>query len=191
VIIKGQGESNYTPHMVGAFPAACCDVQDLGWEEHPQYGWKYKVRLVFFAGHYTDEKEVDGERKRFPMTVSKKFTASLADKANLRAFCRSWKGKDFTPDVLRDGFDFELMVGAPAFIQVTHFEWQGETYAGIDSIMRLPQGQDAPTIPGDYTRLQDREGWEGPAAHPAMSEPEAAPEPETAPSGTTEDDLPF
>lgn len=189
IIVKGQAESTYTPHPVGSFAARCCDVQDLGWEEHPQYGWKYKIRLVFFCGEWTEEKEVDGERKRFPMTVAKKFTASLADKANLRAFCRSWKGKDFTPDVLRDGFDFELMVGAPAFLQITHYDWQGGTYAGIDTVMRLPGGMTAPDIPSDYTRLKDRDDWEGPAKHPSMSEPPA--EPEVPTDSVYDDDLPF
>ena len=186
VIVKGETGTSYTPHPEDQYAAVCCDVQDLGWEEHPTYGWKYKIRLVFFCGEWTEEKEIDGEKKRFPMTVSKKFTASLADKANLRKFCRDWRGRDFDADVVRDGFDFERMLGAPAFIQVGHFEWQGETYAGIDTIMRLPKGMEAPAIPEEYTRLCDRDDWEGPAPHPAMSEP-AEPKSMTEP----DDELPF
>lgn len=188
IIVKGGSETHYAPHPTGPFAAVCCDVQDLGWEEHPQYGWKYKIRLVFFCGEWTEEKEIEGERKRFPMTVAKKFTASLADKANLRAFCRSWRGQDFDPQTLRDGFDFEKMLGAPAFLQVGHFQYQGETYAGIDTVMRLPKGMEAPAIPADYTRLCNREDWAGPNPHPSVTrtEPEA---PEIATE--VDDDLPF
>jgi len=190
IIVKAGAETTYTPHPEGPFPGVCCDVQDLGWEEHPKYGWKYKIRLVFFCGEWTDEKGVDGEKKRFPMVVAKKFTASLADKANLRAFCKSWRGgKDFDAQTLRDGFDFEKMLGAPALLQVGHFEWQGDTFAGIDSVMKLPKGMAAPEIPSEYMRLCDREDYEGPHPHPNMS----ATEPELPPAIEDDDDfgLPF
>lgn len=189
VIVKG-GESTYTPHPEGPYPAVCCDVQDLGWEEHATYGWKYKIRLVFFCGLYTDEKEINGEKKRFPLTVSKKFTASLGDKANLRAFCRSWRGKDFDADTIRNGFDFEKMLGAPALIQVGHYQWQGDTFAGIDSIMRLPKEMTAPTIPSDFTRMCQREDWKGPNPHPAMSQPDPSEGPSSH-GNDPDDDLPF
>jgi hypothetical protein len=189
IVVKGTTGSDFTPHPEGQFPATCSDVQDLGWEEHPTYGWKYKIRLVFFCGLFTDEKEYEGEKKRFPMTVSKKFTATLAEKGNLRKFCRSWKGKDFTPEVVRDGFDFELMLGAKALIQVGHYEYQGSTYAGIDSVMKLPPGMTAPEVPADYVRMCEREGWTGPATHPSMSELDPS---DTPPAmNEPDDDLPF
>lgn len=190
VIVKGGGDGNYTPHPEGAFPAVCCDVQDLGWEEHPTYGWKYKIALVFFCGQYTEEKEVEGQKKKFPMTVRKKFTASLGEKANLRAFCRSWRGgRDFDADTIKNGFDFEKMLGADALIQVSHYEFQGSKYAGIDSVMMLPKGTPGVAFPVAYKRLKDREDWKGPAPHPAMSEPDKS-EP-ASPHRNDDDDFPF
>lgn len=189
VYVKGDQGTTYTPHPEGAFPAVCCDVQDLGWEE-TTYGWKYKIRLVFFCGQHTDEKEVEGVKKRFPMTVSKKFTASLNEKANLRAFCKSWRGgKDFDAETIKNGFDFEKMLGADAFIQVSHFDYQGSKYAGIDTIMGLPKGTPGVPFPTDFKRLKDREDWKGPAQHPAMSQPDASEKP--AAHRTDDDDLPF
>ena len=74
IVVTGGNAKTYTPHPTGPFAARCVDVQDLGWEEHPQYGWKYKIRVVFFCGEYTEEKEVerDGQmvKMRFPMVVS-------------------------------------------------------------------------------------------------------------------------
>ena len=190
IIVKGGEGGNYTPHPEGAFPAVCCDVQDLGWEEHPQYGWKYKIRLVFFCGQHTEEKEVEGVKKRFPMTVSKKFTASLSEKSNLRAFVRSWRGKDLDAETLKTGLDFEKMLGVEAYIQVSHFEYQNSTYAGIDSIMRLPKEMAGVLYPNDYKRLCDREDWKGPNPHPAMSQPDKSEKPFAGGSGA-DDDLPF
>lgn len=194
-VVKGTNGTSYTPHPEGQYPAVCVDVQDLGWETSEKYGkTQYKIRLVFFCGQWTEEKEVeiDGQRvrKKFPMTVSKKFTASLHEKSVLRPFAKSWRGSDFTPDELKNGFDFEKMYKAPALIQVGHYQYEGETYAGIDSIMRLRDKAEAPAIPAEYTRLKDREGWEGPAKHPAMSEPDATEKP-TAQQAEPDDDLPF
>lgn len=194
LLVKGGEGGSYIPHPSGAFAAVCCDVQDLGWEEHPQFGWKYKIALVFFCGQHTEEKEIEGVKKRFPMTVRKKFTASLADKANLRAFCRSWRGgKDFDAETIRNGFDFEKMLGAEGLIQVSHFKGtDGGTYAGIDSIMGLPKGMPGVAFPNDYKRLKDRDDWKGPAQHPAMSEPDRGEAP--SPHAHDDDDadsLPF
>jgi hypothetical protein len=193
-VVKGSGGATYTPHPEGQFPAVCVDVQDLGWETSEKYGkTQYKIRLVFFCGQWTEEKEVEIEgqrvKKRFPMTVSKKFTASLHEKSVLRPFAKSWRGSDFTPQELKDGFDFERMYKAPALIQVGHYTYEGETYAGIDSIMRLRDKAEAPALPAEYTRLKDRDDWDGPAPHPNMSpksNADAAPEP-----ADDSDDLPF
>lgn len=201
VIVKGSGTSNYTPHPEGQFTGVCVDVQDLGWEHSEKYGkTQYKVRLVFYCGEWTDEKEVeiDGKRvvKKFPMTVSKKFTASLHEKSSLRPFAKSWRGADFTPQELKDGFDFEKMYSAPALLQIGHFEYEGSTYAGIDSIMRLRDKNDAPEIPEEYTRLKDRDDWDGPAPHPNMKRTDSSsddprPDPVDTTDYSEEDDLPF
>ena len=191
-IVKGTTGGSYTPHPEGQYAAICVDVQDLGWEHSEKYGkTQYKIRLVFYCGQWTEEKEieVDGEtiRKKFPMIVSKKFTASLHEKSSLRPFAKSWRGSDFTPVELKDGFDFERMYGAPALIQVGHFTYEGETYAGIDSIMRL-RGEEPPVIPADYTRLKDRDDWSGPALHPNMEPSSKADE---AHEPDDDDGLPF
>jgi hypothetical protein len=195
IIVKGATGSTYTPHPEGQYAAVCVDVQDLGYEHSEKFDkTQYKIRLVFYCGEWTEEKEIeiDGERvkKKFPMVVSKKFTASLHEKSSLRPFAKSWRGADFTPQELKDGFDFERMYGAPALIQVGHFTYEGEAYAGIDSIMRLRNKDEAPAVPPEYTRLKDREDWEGPAPHPNMS---AVSDPQEAEPNMDEpdDSLPF
>jgi hypothetical protein len=142
---------------------------------------------VFFCGEFV-ECEYEGQKRNVPLTVSKKFTASLHEKSALRPFAKSWRGADFSGDELRGGFDFERMYGAPALIQVGHFEYDGSTYAGIDSIMRLRDKKDAPKAPAEYVRLKDREDWKGPADHPDMGKHDDAREPALS---EPDDDLPF
>ena len=178
LIVKENEGGNYTPHPEGQFSAVCVDVQDLGWEHSVKFNkTQYKLRLVFFCGEWT-EREWEGQKRKVPLTVSKKFTASLHEKSALRPFAKSWRGADFSEDELRGGFDFERMCGAGALVQVGHFQYDGGTYAGIDSIMRLRDKKDAPAIPSEYMRLKDRDDWTGPAPHPDAGKPDEAHEPQ-------------
>lgn len=191
-VSEGSG-ATYTPHPEGQYAARCIDVVDMGWQD-TAYGLKYKVRVVFFCDEW-QEREIDGEKKRVPLTVASFFTASLHEKAKLREFLESWRGKSFTSEEAQK-FDLEKMLGAPAFIQVTHNHANGKTYANIKSVMRLPKGMTPPPVPSEYDRVCEREGWTGPTPHPAMSQPDPA-EPEvedtTDYSGAIhpDDDLPF
>jgi len=204
IIVKDRGGVEYTPHPEGQFPALCIDVVEMGWVE-TQYGYKYKIRVVFYCGE-TVEKEIDGEKKTFPLTVAGFFNDTLNEKGNLLPFLESWRGSALTAEE-RELFDLEKMIGKPALIQVKHNKSNNKTYANISSIMRLLKGLKAPTAPPEYVRVCNRPDWPGPAPHPAMSEPQ---EPATtygsrhdntttAPSDNTtyrsgssnEDDLPF
>ena len=194
IIVKGSTGGSYTPHPEGQYPGVCVDVVDLGWVR-TAFGPKYKIRISFFCGEWTEEKEIEGERKRFPMIVSEMFTASLHEKANLRAFARAWRGADFSDEEVSGGFDFERMVGAPAFLDIQQVTKDGKTYANVASIMRLPQGMKAPGVPADYHRVKDREDWSGPAPHPDEIASKTEPDPsEPAYVGTQDEDdmgLPF
>lgn len=197
IIVSEGSTKKYTPHPEGQFAARCIDVVDMGWQK-TDYGPKYKVRVVFYCGE-TEDREIEGEKVTMPLTISCFFTASLHEKANLRAFLESWRGKSFTSEEAQ-AFDLEKMLGAAAFIQVTHnHASNGNTYANVKSIMRLPQGMTPPAIPSDYQRVCDRPDWEGPAPHPDMRTSTTQPDPsepeieDTTDYGAAEpeDDLPF
>lgn len=151
MIVKGSSGGTYTPHPEGQYGAVCVDVVDMGVVDG-QFGPKHKLRLVFYCG---ESEARDGGH--IPLTVSEMFTASLHEKSNLRTFVKSWRGKDFSDEEL-NGFDFERMVGAPAFVDVQHHNAaNGKVYANIASIMRLPSGMQAPQTPAEYIRVKDRE----------------------------------
>lgn len=200
IVTGGSTGGNYKPHPVDGSPytAVCCDVVDEGWQRNTYNGeerTRYCIVLVFFCGEWTEPKEIEGETKTFPMTVRKRFTASLHEKAALRAFAKTWRGADFTDEEVAGGFDFERMLGAGGLLQLSSFEYDGKQFTGIDTIMRLPKGMSAPEIPAEYTRVQDRDDWTGPAPHP--DEAGDTPVPGEAafeapiPAGEDDDELPF
>lgn len=188
IFVSDTGAGEFTPHPEGQFAARCIDVVDMGWQR-TDFGPKYKIRVVFFCGR-TERREIEGEARDVPLTVVGFFTASLNEKANLRKFLESWRGKPFLVEEAAR-FDMERMLDAKALIQVAHHKsTNGKTYANITSIMKLPQGMAAPDKPTDYVRVCDRPEWTGPAPHPDHGESREEPAP-TYTGHQPDDDLPF
>lgn len=151
IIAKDAG-SDFTPCPEGQMVCVCVDVIDKGMVE-TQYGVKHKIRIAF----QTAETDPDTNR---PFLVSQTFTLSLNEKARLRQFLESWRGKRFTDAEVRNGFDVERLVGANALVQVVHNERAGQVYADIQSIMKAPAGL-TPLRPVDYVRVVDRPPRDG------------------------------
>jgi len=169
-VAKDEGGFEKAPE--GQHAVVCCDVQDLGIVESTWNGKvkrQPKIRVWFQLGD-TDSKGV-----RF--LISRMLTLSLGDRANLRKFLESWRGKKYTAEEAQAGVDVEKMVDVPALIQVVHND---RGYADIDSIMRVPKGMDAPKVE-DFVRFKDRteEAPQDGPPHPAEG-----PDPD-------DDDLPF
>lgn len=69
-----------------------------------------------------------------PMTISKNFTASLADKAILRQELENWRSQAFTVEEL-DGFKLKNILGAWAMLSVVKEKGNdGNDYTNISSI---------------------------------------------------------
>lgn len=162
--VKNEGGS-WTPHPIGAFPAVCCDVVDIGYVK-TRWGPKAKTRFVFFAGKWV-EKEIEDHLEKVPLLVMATFTSTLSKMGNLRPFLESWRGAPFK-ETEAQVFDVEKVFRKPAFIQVIHRETENGTYANIQTIMPPQQGMPIPPLPEGYVRVEERPDWEGPAPHPAM-----------------------
>ena len=131
----------------GQHVAVCCDVADLGMVKETFQGHEktvHKIRVWFQID------QLDKEGKRF--LVGRRFTLSLHPRAALRKFLEAWRGKEYTDDEARKGFDVEMMIEANALIQIKTNE---KGFTDIDSIMRLPKSMDPITIK-DYERWKDR-----------------------------------
>lgn len=77
-----------------------------------------------------------------PMSISKRYTLSLGENAQLRADLKSWRGKDFTPEELA-GFDISKVLSAPCMLNVSHAEKDGRTYTNVASITPVPKAMRA------------------------------------------------
>lgn len=89
--------------------------------------------------------------------VSKSYTASLNDKANLCQDLETWRGRKFTAEE-KMGFDLEKLVGAPCQLQIVHNVVDGgQVYANVQAIVPIGKGMTKMRVPSDYVRKQDRE----------------------------------
>jgi hypothetical protein len=170
--------SSFAPAPDGGHSAACVDVVDLGivrstWEGEERS--THKCRIVFCIAETME----DGRQ----FTVGRQFTASLHEKAGLRKFLESWRGRPFTKEELT-GFDTEQLIGAPAVIQVVHTPRAGKVYANIDSVMKLMKGVARVAPDGKYVRVKDRAPQNG-TGH------DGPPDDGAPPPDEPEDDLPF
>jgi len=177
-IIARQEKSNFTPTPKGLWPGVCCDVVDLGIVPG-EWGPKHKIQIKWLVE--AKPPRIDGK----PYMVSKKYTLSLHEKANLRIMLETWGQKEMTPKQLEE-FDVEGVVGTPCQIQVA----EG---IGDDGPFSFPQvvlkanGAKRIEIPKEYVRVKDRPDYKQPAVA-ATEEPEYV---EDTKYQATDDDCPF
>lgn len=125
---NGGGDFELVP--AGAYVARCYRILDLGTQTQTgQFGTTSKPK-VMISWELLD-KDVKMEDGR-PFAVHKNYTASLSEKANLRADLEAWRNKKFTTDEL-ESFDLKNILGAYCMIQVVHSE-DGK-FANVQTIM--------------------------------------------------------
>ena len=136
----GGGDFEQCP--AGSFAARCYQIIDLG---HQTIEWQGtakvvpKVRITWEL----NEAMADGR----PFSISKEYTASIGEKANLRKDLEAWRGRAFTADELKN-FSLENVLGAPCLLGVVHRPSKdgSKVYANVGSVMALPKGMSAPEL---------------------------------------------
>tara|TARA_R100000149_G_C5873669_1_gene137413 strand:- start:368 stop:973 length:606 start_codon:yes stop_codon:yes gene_type:complete len=109
----GNDTPSYPTVSVGVHKARCVRAIDLGTQQNDYQGqisWKRQVMLIWEVPSETDNK---GE----PLTISKFYTLSLNEKANLANDLVSWRGRPFT-ETEKKAFDISKVVGKPCSINV-------------------------------------------------------------------------
>ena len=137
---SGGGDFEQCP--AGSFAARCYQIIDLG---HQTFEWKGeakvapKVRITWEL----NEMMQDGR----PFSISKEYTASIGEKANLRKDLEAWRGRPFSSEELRN-FSLENVLGAPCLLGVVHKPSKdgSKVYANVGSVMALPKGMAAPEL---------------------------------------------
>jgi hypothetical protein len=132
----------------GLQQGVCCDVVDLGLRVTP-WGPKEKVEIRWILD------SVDSKGRGF--MVSARYTNSLNEKATLRRHLEAWRGKKFTPEEVKNGWDLEKLLGANGQLQVVHkLGEDGTTYANVHTVVPLGKGMPKMEIPSSYVRAKDR-----------------------------------
>lgn len=135
-----EDKGSFTPAPPGAHLARCYRVIDLGTQEI-EYQGKVSYQRKVLIGWELHGDDADGSPLRAadgkPMTISKRYTLSLGDKANLRADLEAWRGKPFDAQE-KKGFDITKLLGQFCMLNVVHMESGGKTYANIASIGPVP-----------------------------------------------------
>lgn len=136
-IVAKSESASFTPPPEGQLQAVCVDVIDLG-ENVEQYLTKppkiaHKGALVW---QLNEENPDTGKR----WEVSKEFTISMNEKANLRKILGTWRGKSYTDAEAAEGAPLHKLEGVNCLIQVEHkTSGSGKVYANVISVTSCPK----------------------------------------------------
>lgn len=120
----------------GNHVARCVRVIEIGTRTNEWQGKTRKRRECMIVWELPTELNKDNE----PFTISKFYTSSLSEKANLRHDLENWRGRPFTPQEL-EGFDQVNILGKPCLLNVIKNE-KGKVVVG--SVAAIPKGMTVP-----------------------------------------------
>jgi hypothetical protein len=133
---KDSGGGDFEQPPVGTHVARCVKVIDIGTQKGEYQGKATFKRQVIIGWELPTELMEGGS----PFVVSKFYTASLSEKANLRADLKNWRGRDFTEEEL-NGFHAKNILGKPCMLSLTTNE-KGKVR--VTGVMALPKGTQVP-----------------------------------------------
>lgn len=141
IISESTGGAAFTPCPAGTYQARCIRLIDMGTQTTDYQGETKTARkvLIGFEILDTEVRRDDGQ----PHVISKRFTASLHEKAALRKVLASWRGRDFTAGELK-AFDLAGVLGKTCLISLVDNTKDGKTYTNIAAIMAAPKGTTPP-----------------------------------------------
>lgn len=153
-VINAKGTPSIS-HPSGQFVAQCVDTIDLGESVESFAGQPDKLvpkcALVFRTGERTPNGEY--------FDISREFTVSMGDKANLRKFLEQWRGKAYTNEQIEEGVPLHKLAGNHALLTVApHTSKAGKVSAIITACVGIPKQMQG-NLPkyDDYTRA---DWWE-------------------------------
>jgi hypothetical protein len=113
----------------------------------------YKVRLGWELP--TELKVYKEERGEEPAVISRTYTLSMHEKANLRKDLESWRGQTFSEKEAKE-FDITKLLGVPCMLNILHKKSKdgNKTYERISSITTLMKGYEAPKAINPIKKLE-------------------------------------
>ena len=175
---------NFEKAPTGMQQAVCSFVNDIG-KQMGEYMGEPKISHKVIITWELAEKKTQGNSAGEPFLVSKFYTLSLNEKANLCKDLESWRGKSFTEDELK-GFDLEKLIGANCFLNITESKNDGRIVSAV-----TPIAKGMTKIERKYSAMPDGfakwvQGLKDKAVHDAGTQEDDVPLPDE-----TKGDLPF
>jgi len=157
-------ESEFQSVKPGTYVARCYRMIEIGTIKEDYMGQEKQLQKVMVTWELPTELAVFDEAKgEEPYAVSKTYTLSMHEKANLRKDLESWRGKGFTEDEANK-FDISILVGKPCLLSIQLQQSKsnpGRSYTVISSISPLMKGQDCPEQINETKILSyDNFNWE-------------------------------
>jgi hypothetical protein len=153
---KDSGGGSFTPVAPGDAPCTVLPHCGLGTQKSEYQGQikhLQKVMIQFEVHGEDDNGNPLVTAKGEPMSISKNFTLSLAEKATLRKDLQAWRGRDFTADELR-GFELKNVLGAWAMITAAKSVGNnGKEYTNVISINPVPVAIKKAGLPEGFNKL--------------------------------------
>lgn len=133
-VASDKGGADYELIPASLHLGVCYAVIDLGTHYDEKFKYDKRELCLIWELPNVEKIEIDGVLK--PRVISKRYTLSLGDKANLRKDLESWRGKAFTEEQL-EGFDLGVLVTQNCQLQVIHKKAGTKTYANINTIVNV------------------------------------------------------
>lgn len=135
--VKDSGGGDFTPVPQGVHHAVCVSIYDIGTQVNPMYQTEKEQLVVTWEipGQRLEYVTKEGDKIEGPMVISKYYTASLHEKANLRGDLEGWREKAFTAQEL-DGFHMGKLLGVNCMIQVIHDQKKDKIVAKVKVVLK-------------------------------------------------------
>lgn len=150
----------------GNYVARCYSMIHIGTVEEEIMGEKKIVNKVRITWELPEELRIFNEKNgEQPLVISKEYTLSMHEKANLRRDLESWRGKQFSEENAKN-FDITKLLGVPCMLNIIHkFTKTNAEYAAISNISTLPKNLRCPdqineTFEWNYDDKYDEEALE-------------------------------
>lgn len=129
----------------GNHVARCYSMIEIGTVNSEYMGEEKSLKKVRVSWELPFKKKVfKPENGEQPYSVSKEYTLSMYEKANLRKDLESWRGQGFSDEQAKS-FDISKLLGKPCMINVIHkVSNKGNKYAQVSSITPIPDGMTCP-----------------------------------------------
>lgn len=141
------GGGDFEQPPVGTHIARCVKIIDIGTQKGEYQGKATIKRQCIIGWELPTELMNEGDYAGKPFSVSKFYTASLSEKANLRKDLANWRGRDFTEAEL-SGFEAKNILDKCCLVSLTPNDKQKIRVTGV---MALPKGTQTPPRVNELT----------------------------------------